>query len=280
MGAAEVCCGQFVPPTIQLGTANGDLEHLHDLFRMDATAGNTPAELALVQLAAPHRSHLIQHLILSVGKMLIQPLLEHRRDCVWQAQDHVPGTGRSCLGRGGDDLRDLVIVDRRDDRRHKHTGRDTGPGQLPYRPQPGRWERSARLKNTAQFRVERRHGNKHFHRVVIRQLLQQIEVSGDEGVLGHNTHRVTALGEHLKAAARELEPPLYRLVTVGVGTQRNRLRPITALGQFLPQQLRCVFLHHNARLKIQPGGKAKKLVRGTGEAVHTAVLAAAVRVNA
>ena len=212
--------------------------------------------------------------------MLIQPLPENRRDCVWQAQDYVPGTGSSCLGGGGDDLRDLVIVDHRDDRRHKHTGRDTGPGQLPYRPQPGRWGRSARLKNTAQFRVERRHGNKHVHRVVLRQLLQQIEVAGDQRILGHDAHRVAAFGEHLKTVARELEPPFDRLVTVGVGTQRNWLRPVTALGQFLPQKLRCVFLHHNARLKIQPGGKAKKLVRGPGEAVHTAVLAAAVRVDA
>ena len=98
-----------MPPAIQLGPANGDLEHLRDLFRVDATTDHASAELALVQFPAPHGPHLIQHLILSAGKMLTQPLSEHWRDCVWQAQDHVPGTGRPCLGGGGDDRRDLVI---------------------------------------------------------------------------------------------------------------------------------------------------------------------------
>src|SRR5690606_7730810 len=77
----------------------------------------------------------------------------------------------------------------------------------------------------------------------------------------------------------QAQAPLHRLVGVGVDAQGDRLGPVAATGELAAQQLRRVGLGEDLRLEVQARREVEVGVRGPGEAVAAAVLAAAVRVH-
>ena len=116
--------------------------------------------------------------------------------------------------------------------------------------------------------------------VECRQLDEEVEVAGDEVVLGDDGDRVAELEEGLQAAARDPELALDRLVAVGVARQGHGLGLPGLAAELRGQQLGQVLLDQNLRLEVEAGGKPEVLVARPGVAVDAAVLAAAVGVDA
>src|SRR5262249_45952735 len=107
-----------------------------------------------------------------------------------------------------------------------------------------------------------------------------IEVARDQGALGNDPDRVAKLGQHFQAAARELKLALGRLIAIGDAADAQGLWLPLGRSEFLAEQLRGVFLDEDLRLEIEARGKAEVFVRGPGVTVDTAVLAAAIRIDA
>src|SRR5690606_1047927 len=79
--------------------------------------------------------------------------------------------------------------------------------------------------------------------------------------------------------ARDAVVALDGLVGVGIDAQRDRAAAVTGLRQLDPQLLRRVGLGVQAGFEIQARREVQIGVRGAREAVHAAVLAAAVGVD-
>src|SRR5688572_15996396 len=77
-------------------------------------------KFALVQRPSPDRTDTVQHLLLAVGIVLLEPAFKQRRDCVGKAKHHIRGAlhpnGRRRFKYRGN----LVISDTGDDRCSKH----------------------------------------------------------------------------------------------------------------------------------------------------------------
>ena len=144
---------------------------------------------------------------------------------------------RTSLGGGGADRLDLVIVEARDDRRHVDTHWDAGARQLLDRLEPPVGGRGAGLERAGEFRVERGDRDVDPHELVAGELLQQVEVAQDARRLGDDAEGMARLGQHLDDAAGDPQPALERLIGVGVGAERERLRHVAGLGQLAAQEL-------------------------------------------
>src|SRR3954453_22224869 len=86
-----------------------------------------------------------------------QPLAEKVAQFEWQAQQNIsrflPPGGR----RGIEDALDLHVVDRGNDWRDHHGGRDTGLREFAQRFEPSGRRRGTRLHHARQLRIEARH---------------------------------------------------------------------------------------------------------------------------
>ena len=85
--------------------------------------------------------------------------------------------------------------------------------------------------------------------------------------------------QHLQDRAGDSVLALDRLVGIGDGAERNEFGHIARLRQLPLQQLGGVDLGVQLGLEIEAGGMAEVAVRGPGEAVDAAVLAAAIGVD-
>ena len=89
-----------------------------------------------------------------------------------------------------------------------------------------------------------------------------------------------AARQNLDRAAGEFQVALYRLVAVSHRAQGDEFGHIAARLQLPRQHLGDVAFGDDLGLKIQPGRQVEVAVRGPCIAVHAAVLAAAIRVQA
>ena len=97
--------------------------------------------------------------------------------------------------------------------------------------------RRPRLQPARQLGVERGDGAVHVRRPVARQLAQEVRVARHQRRLGDDADGVAELGEHLEAAARDLELALDRLVAVGDAGERDQLGLPSRRGERGAQQL-------------------------------------------
>lgn len=111
------------------------------------------------------------------------------------------------------------------------------------------------------------------------QGLQQVQVVGDQGVLGDQGERMAGLGHDLDQLPGQAQPALDWLVGIGVDAQRDRAGLVAGPCQFLAQQLRRIGLGQAAGLEVQPRRLAQIGMRGPRETVRAAVLAAAVGID-
>ena len=115
--------------------------------------------------------------------------------------------------------------------RDHHAARDLGARKAPEGYPALRWGSGARLELSARApAIERADGDEDAHQVLLRHRSQEVEVALDERRLGHDAHRVVALGEHLEDLAGDLVLALDRLVAVGVGAERDAGGLVAGLG--------------------------------------------------
>jgi hypothetical protein len=139
--------------------------------------------------------------------------------------------------------------------------------------------RGARLQLRRQPVVQRGDRQVHVHQLVARQVGEQVEVARDQRALGDDVHRVPRLAQHFQQPARDAVVALDRLPAVGVDAQRHRRGRVARPGQFLAQALDRIRLGEQPGFEIQPRRQVQVGVRGPREAVHAAVLAAAVGID-
>src|SRR6266404_2475 len=90
-------------------SAARELEHRLDLLSEHALTLHPRTEVRIVQLSTAHLANAIQHLFLSIGKVLFQPPLEQLSNSVWQTHHHIARVSSPRLSRRLDDRRDFVI---------------------------------------------------------------------------------------------------------------------------------------------------------------------------
>jgi len=111
-----------------------------------------------------------------------------------------------------------------------------------------------RGSSAAQRLVERRHGQRDVGALIRGEVGEDVDVTGDERVLGDDADRIAELGQHVEASPGQSQRPLDRLVTVGDPAHRQHLRLPRRRRQGRPQQLGRVLLHEDAGLEIEAGG--------------------------
>jgi hypothetical protein len=102
-----------------------------------------------------------------------------------------------------------------------------------------------------------------------REFAQQINIPCHQIIFGDNADRIPEFSQNSQASPCQLQPALNGLMAVGHATHGDDLRFPFGLRKLAPQQLGRVFLHHDAGLEIQPGGKAEILMKWPGVTVGT-----------
>ena len=85
-----------------------------------------------------------------------------------------------------------------------------------------------------------------------------------------------AFAENLQHFARYFKPPLGRLIRIGVDAERNGLRLVIGMREFLFKNRGGVFFGEDFSFKVQSRRKPKVGVRRPREAVYASVLASAI----
>src|SRR3546814_8805189 len=86
-------------------------------------------------------------------------------------------------------------------------------------------------------------------------------------------------GEHLDYRPRDAPLALDRLITVGIGADRERSDLVAPLGEFGAEQLCRIGFGEQLALEIEPRRQVVKGVRRAREAIDAAMLAAAIGVD-
>ena len=90
---------------------------------------------------------------------------------------------------------------------------------------------------------------------------------------------MAAFGQQLQNRARDFEFALDRLIGIGVDAERDRADAMAGLSQFGAQNLDSVGFGVDFRFEIDARRQAQIRVRRAREAIHAAVLAAAVGIE-
>ena len=172
------------------------------------------------------------------GIMLDQPVAHQVLQLVRQAQQHVAGLARAgCVARLQDGL-DLVVVDRRDDRRDEHAHRDARPrraGGSCRGASPGVAARGSIRRASFGSSVVTEIATLASCRSAIRARMSMSRVTRADFVTmptGWFARSSTS-----RIAAGDAEAPLDRLVGIGVGAERDGLRLVARRAQLLLEEL-------------------------------------------
>src|SRR5262249_9560054 len=109
---------------IEPGAPAGGTEDARDQLGQVSLAAHPDAEPRLVEPAAPSRTDAVQDLVLAVGVVLLQPVVEQPGDGHGEANQPVARVAGAGLGRSPEDRRDLVLGQPGDHRRDHHADRD------------------------------------------------------------------------------------------------------------------------------------------------------------
>jgi hypothetical protein len=173
-----------------------------------------------------------------------------------------------------------VIGQAGDHRRHHHADGNPRLSELAHGGEAETRPRRSRLELLGQVITQGGDRDEDGGSVLSRHLRNQVEVPRDEMVFRDDAERVPELGQHLDASARDLEPPLQRLIGIGDPAHRDFLYLVRALHELGAKKRRRIHLGENPRLEVDSRRKAEVLMRGPRVAVSAPVLAAPVRVDA
>ena len=145
-----------------------------------------------------------------------------------EAQQHPARGSGAGRGGGGEDARDLGVVQARDDRRDHDADRHAGRGERGDRLEAALGARGARLEPARELGVERGDRAHDVRRAVRGERREEVGVARDQRRLGDHRDGIPELEEDLEAAPRESEPALDRLIAVGVAGERDDLAAASA----------------------------------------------------
>src|SRR5436309_882530 len=144
----------------------------------------------------------------ALGVALLEPALEELVDGLREAEEHPARALRPGPRRGFEDARDLGVVEARDDGPDQHGDRHAGPREGRHRLEPSLGACGARLHAPGELGVECGHREEDVRRALPSELGEEVGVARHQRRLGDRRDRLPEVGEHLEAAARDLEPRL------------------------------------------------------------------------
>ena len=124
-----------------------------------------------------------------------EPILEERPDGVRKAHRGVGSEACAGLGGGGNQARQLMVVEAGDHGRGHHPDGNTGPGERFDGGQSSYGAGGARLHDASQVVVQGGQGDGDHRGVVSGELGEEVYIPGDEVVLGDYGDRVAELRE-------------------------------------------------------------------------------------
>src|SRR5215204_71437 len=255
-------------------------EELGDVPGEEPLAPHPRSEAGVVELAAAHRTDAVQHLLFPFGEVAGQPVLEERSYGVREPHGDVGGKARAGLGCGGEERRQLVVIEAGDHRRGHHPNRDADYRELLDGGEPARGAGGPRLHDASQAVVQGGERDGYRGGVVAGELGEEVYVASDEVVLRDDGDRVPELREYLETAARDPEPPLDGLVGVGDAAHGEHLRLPARRRKLFSQQFGGAFFDQDLALEVQARREAEVLVGGTSVAVGASMIASAIGIDA
>ena len=173
----------------------------------------------------------------------------------------------------------LSLIQSRNDRRCHHSDRNTRLTQRPYRVIAFMRRRSARLHRPRKFRIQGRDRHPHPAELLLCHRRDQVQIPLDQSGFGEQRNRMIMVAQDLQEPAGKFLLPLHGLIGIGIHPQRNRARHIAWARQFFQKQVWPIRFVEKLALKIQPGGETMISVRGPREAIDTAMLTPAIRID-
>ena len=211
--------------------------------------------------------------------MLPQPGVEYSGDLERQPQEDVRGL-RSAGPRGGfQDFFDLIVVDRRNDRRHQNADGNVHGREAFDAAEPRGRRRDARLHDALQVVLQRRQAYGNRAQTIRSEVGDQVDIPFDQCALGNQAHRVPVGGEKFQQFPRNALLPFGRLVGVGIGADRYRFALVAGLFPGLEQPLCGIRLEKDLRLEIESRRQVQVRVRRSRVTVDAAVFAALVGID-
>ena len=141
----------------------------------------------------------------------------------------------------------------------------------------GRGARGSRRRARPGSRVGKRDRDE--DEVPRRHLGEDVEVAQDEIGFRGDADGMARLPQHLQHRAGDAVLALHRLIGIGGGAERDRLRTVARRRELAGQQPGRVRLGEDPRLEVEPRRQAEPGMGRAGVAVDAAMLAAAIRVD-
>ncbi|CFM86922.1 Uncharacterised protein [Bordetella pertussis] len=270
---------EFGTVAVQVQLARGQRKTLAQQIGPDAGTAHARTKGRIVAPAVAQIFDTVQHTLGAIRKMRLQPGFEDLFHFPGQAQHGVAGVAGASRAGLLQDVLEGFVVDERDDRRHQHTHRHAGLRQGAHRLQPAVRRRGARFQRAGHGGIQRGDADEYRDQLLARQVLQQVEVALDQGVLGNDGKRVAGLQQQFEHAARQAPGTLDGLVGVGGRTDVDGRCAVARTGQLGAQRGDRVGLGHQPGFEVEPRRIAQVGMRGPRVAVHAAVLAAPIGVG-
>jgi hypothetical protein len=257
-----------------------EFERLRDPFGVFALAAHAAAEFVVVHFAAADGLNAAYDPLALLGPVAGEPIFEDRPHGPWEAE-HLPA-GADCAGygNGSQDRGNFGVGQAGNDWGHHHAHRDAGGGEFADGAQPGFRGTGSRFQAADQIGVERGDGDVHRAQILRSVRREQIEIAHHQRILRDDAERLLGFGHHFDAAASDSQSPLRQLVAIGHARHGDDFPLPTRLAQFGAQQRRSIGLVKHLGFEIEPSIQAEGFVPGASIAVSTAMLAAAVRIDA
>lgn len=257
---------------VQAQLARGDGEALAQQIGPDAGPAHARPEIGIVAAAVAQVFDAMQDALGAVREMRIEPVLEQGLDLPGQTQDGVAGIVRA--GRLGllENVLHGLVVDERDDGRHQHAHRHAGVGQAAYRFQPAPRCGGARFQRAGHAGVQCGDAHVHHHQLLLGQGSQQVQVAGDQRVLGDDGERMAGFQHQFQQAAGKPPFAFDGLVGVGGGTDVDGRRLVAWPREFGAQGLYRIGLGHQPGFEVQPGRQAQVGMSGPGVTIDADML--------
>ncbi len=139
--------------------------------------------------------------------------------------------------------------------------------------------RGARFEQRRQARVEAGDRDRHGNEPLSGHFADQVEIVEHTVRLGRDRDRMTRFETDFEQLAGDAVIALDRLVGIGIGPHRDRSRRVIRPGERFAQQVCRAGFGEQPGFEIEPRRQIVIGVRGAGEAIDTAVLAAVVGVD-
>lgn len=212
-------------PTIGQAVAGAvQPELVSDELRQGAAAAHALASTSATELAVMAAGNRAHDLVLGRRRVAIEPVAEEVLHGVRQAHDRIGGGARAVVGGGLQDGRHFMVVEAGDQRGDVDGHGNAGIGQGPDRRQSCPGHAGARLEGGGKVLLEGGQRDGDGGGVVAREILKDVDIAGNQAVLGDDGYRIAEFSEHLQAGTGDAKSALGGLIAVGDAAEIEYLR--------------------------------------------------------